>query len=143
MPNKNDVFVDTAGWGYYLHSGDPLHNQTVSVIQDAVRQGRRLITTNYILAELITILDRYRLSRQMIMVAINALKADPRVEIIHIEVAADTEAWALLGARLDKQWSLVDASSFVLMQRFGLSEVVTTDHHFSQAGFVRLITSQP
>ncbi len=139
MPRRNDVFVDTAGWGYYLHSHDLLHAQTVNVMQGAVRQGRRLITTNYILAELVTILDRYRMSRQLILAAINALKADPHVEIVHIDIATDTEAWALLGARLDKEWSLVDASSMVIMQRVGMSEVVTTDHHFSQAGFVRLI----
>jgi predicted nucleic acid-binding protein len=32
----------------------------------------------------------------------------------------------------------VDAASFVLMQQFGMSEAFTTDHHFSQAGFIRV-----
>ena len=63
---------------------------------------------------------------------------DPSVEIVHIERSIDDEAWALLEARLDKEWSLVDASSFIIMQRFGMKEALTTDHHFTQAGFIRV-----
>ena len=42
-------------------------------------------------------------------------------------------------SRPDKEWSLVDCASFVVMQQRGLTEVLTTDHHFEQAGFVRLL----
>ena len=42
-------------------------------------------------------------------------------------------------SRLDKAWSLCDAVSFVLMLRTGEMEALTTDHHFEQAGFVRLL----
>ncbi|MGI9060786.1 MAG: type II toxin-antitoxin system VapC family toxin [Ktedonobacteraceae bacterium] len=50
----------------------------------------------------------------------------------------DAEAWMLLKNRIDKEWSLVDASSFVVMTRYGMTEALTTDHHFTQAGFVQL-----
>ena len=60
------------------------------------------------------------------------------MEVVYIERVMDDEAWALLEARLDKQWSLVDACSFVLMKRFGMRQALTTDHHFTQAGFLRL-----
>lgn len=66
------------------------------------------------------------------------MKADPTIEILHVDEATDAEAWKLLEARADKEWSLVDASSFVVMRRFGMTEAITTDHHFEQAGFVRL-----
>jgi predicted nucleic acid-binding protein len=36
------------------------------------------------------------------------------------------------------EW-LVDTFSFVLMQRRGMYQALTTDHHFEQAGFVRLL----
>ena len=39
---------------------------------------------------------------------------------------------------LFKEWSLVDASSFVVMTRYGMTEALTTDYHFTQAGFARL-----
>jgi predicted nucleic acid-binding protein len=45
----------------------------------------------------------------------------------------------LLKARLDKEWSLVDCASFVVMQHRSIVEALTADHHFEQAGFVRLL----
>jgi len=57
---------------------------------------------------------------------------------VYIERAIDDEAWGLLESRLDKQWSLVDASSFIVMKQSGMTEALTTDHHFTQAGFTRI-----
>ncbi len=92
-----------------------------------------------ILAELVALLSsRYHLPRQQVITVINALKTDASVEIVHIEQSTDNEAWALLEARTDKEWSLVDASSFVVMRHFGIAQALTTDHHFTQAGFIRL-----
>jgi predicted nucleic acid-binding protein len=68
------------------------------------------------------------------------LKASPQVELIYVDKALDEQAWQLLKARQDKEWSLVDCSSFVVMQTFGITEALTTDHHFEHAGFVRLLT---
>jgi predicted nucleic acid-binding protein len=61
------------------------------------------------------------------------------VEIVHIDQSLDEKAWQLLASRLDKQWSLVDAASFVVMQERNLTKALTEDHHFEQAGFVCLL----
>lgn len=50
-----------------------------------------------------------------------------------------TTAFALLQDRLDKTYSLCDAVSFVLMNERGITEALTTDRHFEQEGFVRLL----
>ena len=139
MPTASDVFVDTSGWAYYLDRQDPLHSVVVTFVRHAVIQRQRLVTTNYIITELVALLSsRYHLPRQQVIIAINAIKMDASVEVVHIERAMDNEAWALLEARSDKEWSLVDASSFVIMKRFGMIEALTTDHHFTQAGFIRV-----
>ena len=42
---------------------------------------------------------------------------------------------ALFGSRPDKSWSLTDCISFAVMEAHGISDVLTCDHHFAQAGF--------
>ncbi|MFL5691150.1 MAG: type II toxin-antitoxin system VapC family toxin [Ktedonobacteraceae bacterium] len=139
MPTASDLFVDTSGWAYYLDRTDSLNSVIVTLVRQAVIKRRRLVTTNYIITELVALLSsRYHNPRQQVIKAINAIKMDASVEVVHIERTIDDEAWALLEARLDKEWSLVDASSFIVMQRFGLVEAITTDHHFTQAGFTRI-----
>ncbi len=59
---------------------------------------------------------------------------------MHIDEKLDEQAWKLLETRLDKTWSLVDCASFVVMKNRGLTDALTTDRHFEQAGFVRLLS---
>jgi predicted nucleic acid-binding protein len=99
------------------------------------------VTTNYILTELVALLSsRYHLPRPQVITAMQAIRADTSIDIVYIDQSIDREAWELLEVRLDKEWSLVDASSFVIMKRFGITQALTTDHHFTQAGFIRLPT---
>jgi predicted nucleic acid-binding protein len=138
MTMPNNLFVDTSGWAYYLDRQDPLHAEVAASVRRALTQRRHLVTTSYIICELVALLSsRYHLPRQQVIKAINAIKTDSSVEVIYIERSLDDEAWNLLETRLDKEWSLVDASSFVVMKHYGLTEALTTDHHFTQAGFVR------
>ena len=57
----------------------------------------------------------------------------------NIDKLIDEQAWQLLLNRTDKNWSLVDCSSFIVMQQNKLIKSLTTDHHFEQAGFIRLL----
>jgi predicted nucleic acid-binding protein len=56
-----------------------------------------------------------------------------------VDQSVDQEAWTFLKDRSDKAWSLVDCVSFVLMKRRGITDALTADHHFEQAGFVALL----
>lgn len=85
--------------------------------------------------------SHYHLPRFQVIRAINTIKSHHAVEVVHVEQVIDKEAWGLLEKYLDKEWSLVDASSFVIMRRFGISQALTGDHHFEQAGFIRLPNS--
>jgi predicted nucleic acid-binding protein len=49
-------------------------------------------------------------------------------------------AMDLLRARPDKNYSLCDAMSFLAMGQHGITEALTTDHHFEQEGFKRLLS---
>lgn len=139
MPTSNDLFVDTSGWASYLDRQDRSFQAVVALVQETVTRGQHLITTNYIITELVPLLtSHYHLPRQQVIGAINTIKAHPSVEVVHIDQSFDKEAWTLLEKYLDKEWSLVDASSFLVMRRFNMTRVLTGDHHFDQAGFIRL-----
>lgn len=141
MATRSSMFVDTSGWAYLLDPGSDLHDDVQAIYQQAVERKRLLVTTNYVIAELVALLSsRSRLPRPQIIAFIDALKAAPHVEVIHIDTHLDASAWALLKTYTDKKWSLVDASSFVVMTNYGMKEAITADHHFTQAGFVRLPT---
>ena len=135
-----DLFIDTAGWGHLLDQTQTHHALAASLYREARQQGRKLITTNYILLELIALLTSpLRMPRPNIIALIEGLKTSPYIEIVHIDVNLDAEAWQLLRQRQDKDWSLVDCSSFVVMRQRSMLEALTTDHHFEQAGFVPLL----
>ncbi len=92
-----------------------------------------------IIAELVALLESRKLvNRQAIFAFVDQIKQSPYITVMHIDENTDAEAWQLLKQRSDKAWSLVDATSFVIMQRRQLAEAMTTDHHFTQAGFIRL-----
>lgn len=61
------------------------------------------------------------------------------VETVWVDEQLHKEAMQLLVDREDKTYSLCDAVSFVLMRQRSLTNALTTDRHFEQEGFVRLL----
>jgi len=136
----NELFVDTSGWACLADRREQHHALAVTIYHNAKEQKRQLITTNYVLAELVSLLSSPKqFPRSMVISFIESIKAAPHVEVVHIDPTLDMAAWQLLKTRLDKQWSLVDCASCVVMEQRGITQALTTDHHFEQAGFVRLL----
>lgn len=134
------IFVDTSGWASLVVEPQTFHTKAKEIYQSAISNQTPLLTTNYVLTELVALLTSpLRLSRPRVIEIVEGIKASPFFEIIHIDKELDENAWELLKNRPDKQWSLVDCSSFVVMQEREISESLTTDHHFEQAGFIRLL----
>jgi predicted nucleic acid-binding protein len=67
------------------------------------------------------------------------LLENPDIEVTWVDEPLHKAATDLLLARADKTYSLCDAVSFVLMRRNGITDGLTTDHHFEQEGFRRLL----
>jgi predicted nucleic acid-binding protein len=135
-----DQFGDTSGWANLADSSQSFHPLATRTYRWARRHKRKIVTTNYVLAELVALLTNpLRLPRPTTIAFIESLKNSPVVEVVHVDAVLDGEAWHLLRNRPDKEWSLADCASFVLMQRRGIREALTTDHHFEQAGFIRLL----
>ena len=136
----SDIFADTSGWGNAINTKEPFNALAVSIVATVRSSGWRLITTNYVLAELVALLTSpMRISRPQQILFLADLRSAAWVEVVHIDESLDGAAWTLWQSRSDKEWSLVDCASFVVMQQRGLTDALTTDHHFEQAGFGRLL----
>ena len=139
-PSRTRLFVDTSGWGCYYDDSDPRRQEAMLHYRLAVMDGRRAVTTNYVLAETVALFTSpLRVPRRSMIEFLEGLRASPHVEIVHLDPTLDAQAWDLLRSRPDKEWSLVDCASFVVMQQRGITEALTADHNFEQAGFVRLL----
>ena len=136
----NEVFADTSGWASFFVDTEPYHAKADMLMDRWQQKTRRVVTTNYVLSELLPLLTmRFQVRREKALSLIETIRLDRLVEIVHINESLDAKAWRLLEDRLDKAWSLVDAASFVVMQERGITEALTTDKHFEQAGFIRLL----
>jgi predicted nucleic acid-binding protein len=129
------MLLDSSGLLSLLDARERRHADAVSLYQVAVRR----LTHNYVLAEFVTLAIARRVPRDKSLDFVSRLLGSNSIEMIWVDETLHQAAMALLQARLDKDWSLCDAVSFVLMQRHGETEALTTDHDFEQAGFVRLL----
>jgi predicted nucleic acid-binding protein len=134
------IFIDTAGWASFLVSHEPFHQLAHDLLRGARLTGQRAVTTNYVLAELSALLiSPLRVSHLLRVELIDSIRHAHWIEVIHIDKELDRRSWAFLANHQDKDFSIVDCSSFVLMKELGISAAMTTDHHFEQAGFERLL----
>jgi predicted nucleic acid-binding protein len=70
---------------------------------------------------------------------VDGMRASPRISIVPLDSALLERGLQLMAARLDKDWSLTDCISFVVMQDAGINEALSGDRHFEQAGFRALL----
>jgi predicted nucleic acid-binding protein len=130
-----DVFLDTVGLIAVWDSADQWHAPADASYRALVAQGRRLVTTNFVLLECGNAAAR-RPYRQRVDALRRALRDeglvfDPTVEEFE-------EAWAAYDRGAAGQAGVVDHVSFLVMRRLGLTEVLTNDRHFNAAGFQTL-----
>jgi uncharacterized protein len=134
------LLIDTSGWGNLIDPTQPFHQQTAMLYRAARQQKHRILTTNYIITEVVALLTSpLRISRPQIIAFVQSLRDSPYIEILHIDPETDAQSWQLLASRQDKAWSLVDCSSFIVMQHNNITQALTNDHHFEQAGLIRLL----
>jgi predicted nucleic acid-binding protein len=61
------------------------------------------------------------------------------LKIIRLDKILFDAGWQLYKQRLDKEWSLTDCISFVVMRHESITQAFTSDRHFEQAGFMKLL----
>ncbi len=129
------VFADSFYFFSLVNAKDPRHARAVAFLRSY--QGR-LLTTGWVLTELGDGLA-HPTNRPSFLQTVTRLRAEPNVVIVPCSGELLEAGIELYRQRPDKEWSLTDCTSFVVMAREGISEALTGDHHFEQAGFVVLL----
>ena len=129
------TFADSFYLLALFNGRDAAHERAIAVSQQL--QGI-LVTTDWVLVETLDALSD-PLNRSGCTSFIEDLRKSSRVEIEPASRSAFDAGWELYRRRPDKDWSLTDCISFVVMQDKGISDALTGDHHFEQAGFRPLL----
>jgi predicted nucleic acid-binding protein len=129
------MFLDTSGLLCFHHRSEPQHIEAVNLFRSAFLR----LTHSYVLAEFVALAQARGLPRQPALSFVADLQDNTAVQVVYVSEALHRMGFDLWRQRSDKDWSLFDAVSFLLMPKHGIRNALTTDHHFEQAGFVRLL----
>ena len=134
---KSALFVDTAGWMAMADAGDPAHGASRWERDTCLRDGGVLVSTDYVIDETLTVI-RVRLGLRAAARWWAQIDVSSRVRWEWIDPLRAEKARSWFFEWSDKEFSFTDCTSFVIMKELRLQRVLTTDRHFSQAGFEAL-----
>lgn len=128
-------FADTFYFLALLHEDDVAHRRAMDITGGP---SFRIVTTCWVLVELADGLCAPQ-SRQLFRETYNSLHNQSAVTILGPDAEIFDAAIDLYFRRPDKEWSLTDCTSFVVMRQHQPTEALTGDHHFEQAGLAALL----
>ncbi len=129
------LFADSGYYVALLLQADQAHDRAVEMTQ---RLQNPIVTTAWILTEVANTFSAPRF-RGAFLSLLDDLEVNSSVRVIPPEPGAFAQGIELYRNRLDKDWSLTDCISFVVMKREGITEALTGDRHFEQAGYKALL----
>jgi predicted nucleic acid-binding protein len=130
-------FADTAYYLALISPRDSFHTKAVALSQTL---NHPVVTSAWVVQELADGLSAPP-ARAGFLKLLDTLQADPNTTIIEPDPALWQRGLVLYRSRPDKEWSLTDCISFEIMHERGISESLTSDQHYIQAGFVALLRS--
>jgi uncharacterized protein len=135
-------FADESFWIALSSRRDQYHSQALAWHAAVARTGSRIVTTEAVLWEWLNALSDTS-SRRVVAEGYQRVHRDSSIEVVSFEPELIGSAFDLYRGRSDKDWSLTDCLSFVVMQRRQLTNALTTDRHFEQAGLAAAMLDQP
>ena len=129
------MLLDTSGLLALLDSREPLNQLAI----DRYRHAEKRLTHGYVLAELVALANSRKVPSANVLEFIKNLIANPDIEVAWPDESLPSQAVSLLIARQGSGYSLCDAVSFVLMCANNVQNALSTDGHFEDEGFNRLL----
>lgn len=132
------VFVDTAYFVALVRKRDQQHRQAM---QFQERPPGELLTTEWVLTEAADRLAEPP-TREKFIHLLDQLRVRD-MQVVPVSHEHFQQGCQLYASRKDKDWSLTDCISFVVMWEYGIDTALTSDQDFEQAGFQRLMDPTP
>lgn len=129
------VFADTFFFLAAVNPRDAAHARAISFVNQF---DGLLVTTDWVLLEVANALAGGR-NRAAAVELVSSLKTNPKVKLLPLDAGLQQRGLTLYAQRLDKEWSLTDCITFLVMSDASLTDALTEDHHFEQAGFTALL----
>jgi uncharacterized protein len=129
------IFVDTGAWFAAFVPNDTDH---VAADLWLTHNNQRLVTTDYVLDELLTLLKvRGEFERAELL---GAAILEGAIAAFEWVTPADIHAaWETYRRFRDKQWSFTDCTSRVVMERLSVTTAFSFDEHFRQFGSLTVV----
>ena len=135
-------FTDTSFWIALSSQRDQYHGRAVAWSRFVLRTKSTLVTTEAFLWEWLNAFSSAS-TRYVAAEGYRRCHADPSIEVVPFQTELVHSAVELYRTRPDKNWSLTDCLSFVVMEQGQLTEALTTDHHFEQAQRKAMLLNEP
>ena len=135
-------FADTSYWMALSRKRDQYNQHAAAWNQFVIRTRSAIVTTEAVLWEWLNAFSDAS-TRAVAAEGYRRAHADARIEVVPFQPELTESAVQLYRTRPDKSWSLTDCLSFVVMERRHLTEALTTDGHFEQAGMKVMMPQQP
>ncbi len=129
------IFADTSFWVALRNRRDPHHALATALLRSHADRG--IVTSNHVRGETWTYLRR-RAGHGAAVGFLDSLERTPRVRLLPVSAKQEEEALRFLRQRDEREYSFVDAASFVLMKSLRIREALAFDGDFSAAGFIEL-----
>lgn len=131
----SEVFADTAYFIAHLNRADQYHRQAVEMSD---RLEARVITSDWVTLEVADGFANTR-HRSLVQPLVARWRNSSLSEIVRVSASLLDEALILYPRYQDKDWTLTDCTSLLVMRKRGITEALTGDRHFEQAGFIAML----
>jgi len=137
---NSNLFLDTSGLFSYLVIQDDKHQNASAIVKKMVHHKYHLITTDYIIDEMATLLKARGYSKYLPNLFDGILFSKAcQIEWMDQDYFHQTKAMMLKFQ--DHRWSFTDCFSFVVMKKKNLTQALSKDAHFREAGFRPLLVT--
>jgi len=135
------VFADTSFFFALAAKRDHAHVQATIIYSRLVKAGRRVVTTDYVIDETLTLV-KLRTEASVALALLERIEQSDSIVVETIDAARFRAAKIIFRRHADHDYSFTDCTSFAIMRELKLTEALTTDAHFTEAGFKALLKSR-